>query len=187
MKVGDARHIYGEQISTYNLQRSCLAQQKKALLEKAKNDTANKDTYEKELEAVNLQYDTITGQQEECQKYMNQVMQMWNAKLEEVLGQEQSDNIKEAMKEMAKIMEVARRIMRGDKVPPQDEKRLMEYDAKLYQMAKSAQITSSNHNKKKYDSLWEDEEGSAEQEEQTDPIAEADAQEITIEGPALES
>lgn len=38
---------------------------------------------------------------------------------------------------MNKIMLVARRIMHGDKVPAKDEKKLMEFDPKLYMMAKS--------------------------------------------------
>ena len=38
---------------------------------------------------------------------------------------------------MAKIMEVARRIMRGAIVPASDEKKLMEYSEEIYQTAKS--------------------------------------------------
>lgn len=57
----------------------------------------------------------------------------------------------------AKIMEIARRIARGDKVPFKDEKKLMEYNSKLYQMAKAAAIMSQNKNRKEHDSMFKDE------------------------------
>ena len=60
--------------------------------------------------------------------------------------------------EMGKIMTVARRIMHGDQVPMQDEKKLMEFDKDLYIMAKNAGMMAQLKERKKYDSLWEDEE-----------------------------
>ena len=55
-------------------------------------------------------------------------------------------------------MTVARRLMHGDQVPMQDEKKLMEYDKDLYIMAKNAGMMARLEKRKKYDSLWEDEE-----------------------------
>lgn len=40
---------------------------------------------------------------------------------------EASKEAKSAFEDMAKIMEIARRISRGDKVPAKDEKKLMEF------------------------------------------------------------
>lgn len=60
--------------------------------------------------------------------------------------------------DIGKAMEVARRIARGDKVPPRDEKKLMEYSADLYQMAKSAALLSAGKKHKKHKSLYKDEE-----------------------------
>ena len=59
---------------------------------------------------------------------------------------------------MAKIMEVARRIMRGAIVPASDEKKLMEYSEEIYQTAKSVGAMVRRQKKEKYDSLWGDEE-----------------------------
>ncbi len=68
-------------------------------------------------------------------------------------------------------MTVARRIMHGDQVPMQDEKKLMEYDKDLYIMAKNAGMMARLEKRKKYDSLWEDEE----KKEHEDPMEAADA------------
>lgn len=64
----------------------------------------------------------------------------------------------EAFKDMAKIMEVARRIANGDKVPPEDEKKLMEFNPDLYQAAKAAAIVNAHKKHKEYDSLFEEDE-----------------------------
>ncbi len=61
--------------------------------------------------------------------------------------------------DLGKIMEIARRIARGDSVPPRDEKKLMEYSVELYQMAKSAAMLSRRKKHKKHKSLFDEEEG----------------------------
>lgn len=63
----------------------------------------------------------------------------------------------EGMNELAKIIEISRRISNGDKVPPSDEKKLMEYDSGLYQAAKAAAMLHADEKHKKYDSLFEEE------------------------------
>ena len=79
-------------------------------------------------------------------------------------------------------MEVARRIMRGDKVPPYDEKKLMEYDWKLYSMAKrAAAMVEIQKKRKAHKSLWEDEE----KKEYADPIEEANNTEAFSTGPEV--
>lgn len=64
----------------------------------------------------------------------------------------------DALVDLGKIMEIARRIARGDRVPDKDEKKLMEYSAELYQMAKSAAMLSRLRKRKKHKSLYDDEE-----------------------------
>ena len=71
---------------------------------------------------------------------------------------EATKNGEERADDMAKIMEIARRIADGDTVPQSDEKKLMEYSADLYQVAKAAAVTSRDNDHKKYDALFEDEE-----------------------------
>ena len=81
--------------------------------------------------------------------------------------QEQADRVREsgettqdALVDIGKVMETARRIARGDKVPSRDEKKLMEYSPDLYQMAKSAAMLNARKKHKKHKSLYEDEDGS---------------------------
>ena len=77
---------------------------------------------------------------------------------------EQMEQIKESSKaqekanvDLAKLMAIARRIARGDKVPASDEKKLLEHNPKLYQMAKMSAMLNANKNKKKHDALFKDE------------------------------
>lgn len=63
----------------------------------------------------------------------------------------------EGMEDMGKIIEIARRISRGDKVPPSDEKKLMEFDSDLYQVAKAAAALHAKEKHKEHDALFEDE------------------------------
>ncbi len=69
-----------------------------------------------------------------------------------------SEKSGDALVDLGKVMEIARRIARGDKVPDRDEKKLMEYSAELYQMAKSAAMLSRLKKQKKHKSLYDDEE-----------------------------
>lgn len=73
---------------------------------------------------------------------------------------ENSEATEEGFKDLSKIMEIARRISRGDKVPQTDERKLMEYSNDLYQACKAAAMLNRNRKRKEYDSLFEDEEDS---------------------------
>ena len=93
------------------------------------------------------------------------------------------DQQKDYYKEMGKILAVAMRMFHGDIVPGSDEKKLMEFDSDLYQMAKNAQMMAKLKERKKYDSLWDDEE----KKELEDPIEAADAKETSLEAPEVVS
>ena len=83
--------------------------------------------------------------------------------------EESNEASKDYIEEQQKIMIVFRRISNGDKVPYQDEKKLLEYDPKMYQMAKSAAMMAMMEKKrerKEYDSLWKDEEKPTQQTEE---------------------
>ena len=43
------------------------------------------------------------------------------------VAKQQGEAMEESVEDLGKIMEVARRLMDGDIVPPTDEKKLMEY------------------------------------------------------------
>ena len=64
------------------------------------------------------------------------------------------DALSEALKTTMKCMEIARRIMRGDKVPPEDERYLMNNDPNGYKLA-LAMRTPKKH-PKEWDSILED-------------------------------
>lgn len=85
-----------------------------------------------------------------------QALEMFKRELES--SKEAADAAGKAAAEQGKILEIARRISRGDKVPPKDEKKLMEYDFKLYQMAKMSAMMNEAKKHKKHKSLFEDEE-----------------------------
>lgn len=71
---------------------------------------------------------------------------------------EASNDGKDGFRDMAKLMEIARRIARGDKVPAKDEKKLMEFSPELYQIAKAAAMLHANKKHKKHKSMFDDEE-----------------------------
>lgn len=104
-----------------------------------------------------------TGPDEEAEQVQTeeQRLEERQEKALKEMFQEQAERAKEAGKavdDTAKLMEVARRIAHGDKVPFKDEKKLMEFNPKLYQAAKSAAMLRTSGKHKKYKSLFEEEE-----------------------------
>ena len=97
------------------------------------------------------------------------------------MGEQQADAAEEYAVDMAKIMEVARRIMRGAIVPASDERKLMEYSEEMYQTAKNIGAMVQRQKKEKYDSLWGDEEKKV----YDDPREAAENGEVMGEGPRL--
>ena len=73
---------------------------------------------------------------------------------------EAADKNSKAFDDVAKAMEIARRIARGDVVPLKDEKKLIEFSADLYQVAKASAAINANKKHKKYDSLYDEEDDS---------------------------
>ena len=75
-----------------------------------------------------------------------------------MVAEQQGEAIRKQMKEEQKLMEIAMRIMKGGKVPPQDEKKLAEGNPEMYQMAMSAAATLKEKDGKEYDSVDKEEE-----------------------------
>ena len=82
--------------------------------------------------------------------------EMYQEQLES--AKEAAENAAEGMEEFAKLMEIARRISRGEHVPANDEKKLAEYSSDLYQAAKAAATLHINEKHKKHKSLFDEEE-----------------------------
>lgn len=77
--------------------------------------------------------------------------------------QEMLENANEAAKaqgegfgDLAKALEIARRILNGDIVPRQDEQFLMEFNSEIYMRVKS--MAKAKEDPEEYDTLMEDEE-----------------------------
>lgn len=158
MKIEEARQTYNVQLKTYYDKQRELHRQRQELDEKIKTTENGSIIYENEAARLELQYNAVSEKRQEYQDYMNKLMEQWANAFDKVVADQQADAYADAAKDMQKIMLVARRIMHGDKVPAKDEKKLMEFDYKLYAMAKSAGAMAKLKDRKEHKSLWEDEE-----------------------------
>ncbi|MCI6498693.1 MAG: hypothetical protein PUD71_01840 [Lachnospiraceae bacterium] len=185
MNIGEARGRYGALLKSYNEEKFKLSQQRKQLDERINSTENGKELYGEEAATLELKYNAVKDKQDEYQKYMNDIMEQWQVQFDKVAAKQQARNAKEYGAELGKIMEVARRIIHGDTVPASDEKKLMEFDSDLYQMAKSAGEMAKrlNEKRKKYKSLWEDEEDKTYE----DPMESADSKELDGCGPDVVS
>lgn len=84
------------------------------------------------------------------------------------VAKQQQEAAEDMSEDMAKALVTARRIANGDIVPAIDEKKLLEYNEELYQMAKTAAMLHQMEEHRKHKSLYGDEEDR----EYTDPEAE---------------
>lgn len=182
MKIGEARQIYGAQLKDYfNVQKE-LDAQKQALDRKIKTTENGAAVYQSEAAVLDLQYNAVYDKRQEYQDYMDKLSEQWANVANMVSSEQQGDAMADASEEQGKILEVARRIMHGDKVPAYDEKKLMEYDWKLYSMAKNAAaMLEMQERRKEHKSLWEDEE----EKTYEDPTEVADNTEAFAAGPEV--
>lgn len=79
----------------------------------------------------------------------------------EALRDAQAEAAASEYESMGKVLIIFRRIAKGDTVPVKDERKLMEYDMKLYNMAKQLGAVAENEDPKRHKSLYEDEEEAA--------------------------
>ena len=124
----------------------------------------------------------VDEKQTEYQDYMEKLLGQWNAKVNMVSSEQQDEAMKKYTEDLGKIMEVARRLMKGAVVPETDEKKLMEYSMELYQAAKNIGAMANQREKDKYDSLWDEDE---EETEYEDPVEAADNTEAFASGPKV--
>lgn len=181
MKIEDARVRYNVQIKTYYSKQKELYAQKQKLEEKIKTTEHGAEVYKDESAILELQYSAVDEKRQEYQDYMDKLMEQWRMISDKIASKQQSDAMADQAKEMNKIMLVARRIMHGDKVPAKDEKKLMEFDPKLYMMAKNAAAMLEIQKRKEHKSLWEDEE----EKEQVSATEEANNTEAFADGPEV--
>lgn len=181
MKIKDAQQTYRTQIQAYRTQKAAIAKKQEVLKKKMESTVGGSELFGDEAAVLQLTYDALDKKQNEYSDYLEKLNEQKYAIEEMENSKQQGEAVKEAGADMAKIMEVARRIMKGARVPASDERKLMEFDDKLYQMAKNVGAMVKLRKRKKYDSLWDDEE----KKEQADPSEIADNTEAAGIGPEI--
>ena len=171
MKLGEAKQLYTGQLKSFWSQKLSLAQQKKDLEEKMSKTAQNKEAFAEEAATLELQYNAVSEKYEEYKSYMEQISQTHAAYFNAEASRQQGEAMGEYAQDMAKLMEVARRISKGGIVPATDEKKLMEYNLEMYMAAKNMGSLIRQQEREKHDSLWKEEE---ENDVQPDPGEVAD-------------
>ena len=125
MKIDEARKLYSSQIKSYHEQQMVLAKQKKELEHKINMTPNGKSVYANEAAVLELSIKAVDEKQTEYKDYMEKLLEQWSATANMVSAEQQGEAMQEYAEDLGKIMEVARRIMRGDIVPGSDEKKLI--------------------------------------------------------------
>lgn len=170
--ISEARSMYTNYMEEIRAQRQELTKQLKEA-EKQGMDGGRYDKVEitKKLEILDEKYEHAFEKREEV---IATETTIWNA----IAGQQEAEAMGEAMSDMLKCLEVARRISQGEKVPASDEKKLMDFNKDLYMAAKNmAFLRAQQKDRKEHDSLWEEKQ----EEEQLDPQEVSSNAEIDVE------
>ena len=181
MKIDEARKLYSSQIKSYHEQQMVLAKQKKELEHKINMTPNGKSVYANEAAVLELSIKAVDEKQTEYKDYMEKLLEQWSATANMVSAEQQGEAMQEYAEDLGKIMEVARRIMKGDIVPGSDEKKLMEHSMEMYQAAKNIGAMVRQKEREEHDSLWKDEE----KKEYEDPMEVANNTEAFAEGPEV--
>lgn len=182
MKIEEARSLYHAQIMTFHDKQLELAKQKEELEKKMKTTPNGSEVYANEAAVLELSTQAVDEKLSEYQKYMEKLMEQWSGISNMVSSKQQGEAMSEYVEDIGKILEVARRIMKGGIVPATDEKKLMDYSMEMYQAAKNIGAMMRRKEREEYDSLWDDDE---EEKEYDDPIETADNAEAFADGPQI--
>ena len=181
MKIGEAQKIYREQVKAYQAEKSAISKQLKTIRSRMESSPDGQELYGSEAATLELTLSALDEKQKEYQDYLSELADQYCAYWNATVAEQQGDAAKEWAEDMGKIIEVARRIMKGATVPASDEKRLMEFSMEMYQTAKSIGAMVQREKKEKYDTLWEEKE----EKEYDDPQEVAENAESGSEGPEI--
>lgn len=181
--LGELRNKYSAVHKEYNSKAYELSKKLNETKELIKRTPNGDELFGEQAAVLELQYNAVSEQKKIYDDFTRQFMEKWNAERELIATKQNTEAEKDYYKDMGKILAVAMRMFHGDIVPGSDEKKLMEFDSDLYQMAKNAQMMAKLKERKKYDSLWDDEE----KKELEDPVEAADAKETSLEAPEVVS
>lgn len=183
MKIGEARQLYRGQVEAYQEQKAVLSKRLGDLKSRMEVSEEEKERHAAEGVALELSIGALDAKQEEYQEYLNKLSDKYCAYWNAEVTRQQADAAEEYAQDMGKIMEVARRIMKGGTVPASDEKKLMEFSFELYQTAKNIGSIARQKDKEKYDSLW----GEEEEKEYGDPEEAAEGAQAVAGAPEIVS
>lgn len=183
MKIAEAQQtFYANRKQLVEQIRSLYSQKEKA---EAKYRVTGDTSFAEQAATLELSLDATNKAFEENQKVIDSLMEQWVAVNNMEVAKQQGEAMADSAAEIGKIMIVFRRIASGDNVPMYDERKLMEYDEKMYSTAKSMQSLARQLEKrehKNYDSLWDDEE----KPQNPDPMEIADNTEFAGKLPDIE-
>lgn len=172
MKIRDAWQAYNVQLDELRERRKSLS----SLLKEEENrgePSVDRVEISRELKQADAQYEAVF-QGRESIIAMNAAIANGEA------AKQQGEAMAKAAQDIARIMEVYRRIASGAKVPSEDEQKLMDYSYELYSAAKTAAMIAKK-NDEEYDSLWDGEDEDSG--EQKDPMEIAAETEIAVAAP----
>ena len=183
MKVGEAQKLYRAQRAAIIDRRRKLVKKKEELDKKIKTtfDSEKREVYTNEAATLELSIGALNEKFDENQEVLDRLTQQYASVFNAEASKQQKDAMEDAAVEMGKIMEVARRIGKGARVPANDEKKVMDYSMELYMAAKNLAMLNKMNKKKKeeYDSLWGDED----EKKEYDPEGKAENAETSVEAP----
>ena len=188
MKISEAASMYRVQLSQQRSQRKELLNQKEKLEKQAQSAKKSgagvtlelSDEYKKWMQELEEKIDILNSEIKENEKGLDGIIETEAGIFNAENSKQQADAMKKYAEDMAKCLEIARRISNGDKVPATDEKKLMDFNMEIYMAAKNMSVMNQEKKHKEYDSLWGDEE----EKEYADPQEVASNSEINIAEPA---
>lgn len=180
MKIPEAQKIYRANRQELIDQRKLLIKQREELERKKRITPNGNELFSEEAATLELSIKNVREKFDQNQEILDKLGEQYAAVWNSEVAKQQADAIEKAGIDMSKIMEVARRIADGAKVPPQDEQKLMEFSMELYMAAKNMAAMNADKDEE-YDSLWGDEE----EEQEYDPQGKADNAEVGMSLPEI--
>lgn len=181
LKIGEAQKLYREQVRSYQNQKILVSKKLQDMKKKMEMAPDDREKFASEAATLELTLEALDEKRTQYQDYLSKLADQYCAHWNAAVAEQQGDAAKEYAADMAKLIEVARRIMKGGIVPAADEKKLMEFDNELYQTAKSIGAMARRQKREKYDSLWEEKE----KKEYDDPQEVAENATAATQGPEI--
>ncbi len=184
MKISEAQKKYQQQRQALINQRKQLVKKRDELQKKVPVSEEEKAYFSETAATLELSIKEVNQKFDENQTVLDQLAEQHAAVWNKEVSRQQKDAVQEAAMELGKVMAVFRRISSGAIVPGKDEQKLMEYNMEMYKAAKNlATMRIMEEKRKKYDSLWNDENETG---EEYDPQGKADNAEAAVDLPEIE-